>query len=55
VLPGFAESLEFLATAPLAGLLVVSLAAHLLPEAAALAELPEPSDCFLNRLSSTNP
>jgi hypothetical protein len=55
VLAGLAESLELLATASFAGLLVVSLAAHLLPEAAALAELPEPSDCFLNRLSRANP
>ena len=44
-----------LATAALARLLVIRLATHLLAEAAALAELAEPTDGFLNRLPRTNP
>jgi len=55
VLTGLAESLQLFATAPLAGLLVIRLPAHLFAEAAALAELPKPSDRFLNRLSRANP
>jgi len=55
VLAGLAESLQLFATAALAGLLVVGLPAHLFAEAAPLAELPEPSDCFLDRLSRANP
>jgi hypothetical protein len=55
VLTGLAESLQFLAAASLAGLLIVRLAAHLFAEAAPLAELPEPSDRFLDRLSRANP
>jgi hypothetical protein len=55
VLAGLAEALQLLATAALARLLVIRLATHLLAEAAALAELAEPTDGFLNRLPRTNP
>ncbi len=54
-LAGLAESLQFLAASTLAGLLIIRLASHLLAEAAAFAQLAEPSDGVLNRLAGTNP
>jgi hypothetical protein len=54
-LAGLAEALELFATAALAGLLVVSLPAHFLPETAPLAELAEATDRFLNRLARPDP
>jgi len=54
-LAGLAEALEFFAATALAGLLVISLASHLFPEAAALAELAEAADGFLDRLAGTDP
>ena len=54
-LAGLAEPLELLAAAALAGLLVISLAPHLFPEAAALAELAEAPYGFLDRLAGTDP
>lgn len=55
VLAGLAEALQLLATAALARLLIVRLAAHLLAETAALTELTKPTDGFLDRLPRTNP
>jgi hypothetical protein len=54
-LAGLAEPLELLAASALAGLFVIGLAPHLFPEAAALAELAEASDGFLDGLAGTDP
>jgi hypothetical protein len=54
-LAGLAEPLELFTATTLAGLLVISLATHLLPKAAALAQLAEASDGFLDRLAGTDP
>jgi len=54
-LTGLAESLEFFPATALAGLLVISLAPHFLPKAAALAQLAEASNGFLDRLAGTDP
>jgi hypothetical protein len=54
-LAGLAEALQLLAASALAGLLVVGLAPHLFPKAAALAQLAEASDGFLDRLAGTDP
>jgi hypothetical protein len=55
MLAGLAEPLQLLAATALAGLFIVCLATHLFPEAAALAELAETTDGFLNRFPRTNP
>jgi hypothetical protein len=54
-LTSFAEPLELLAASSLAGLFVISLAPHFFPKAAALAQLAEASNGFLNRLARTDP
>jgi hypothetical protein len=54
-LPGLAEPLELFSATALAGLLVVRLAPHFFPKAAALAQLAEASDGFLDRLAGTDP
>jgi hypothetical protein len=54
-LASLAESLQLLATATLAGLLVIGLAPHLLAEPAALTELAEASDRLLDRLAGSDP
>jgi hypothetical protein len=46
-----AEALQLLAAAALTGLLIVGLAPHFLAETAALAELAEAPDGFLDRLA----
>lgn len=55
MLAGLAESLQLFAAAALAGLLIVSLAAHFLAEPASLAKFAEPSNGLLNRLTGANP
>jgi hypothetical protein len=54
-LAGLAESLEFFSATALAGLLVISLSPHFFPKAAALAQLAEASNGFLDRLAGTDP
>ena len=54
-LAGLAEPLEFFPATALARLLIVSLAPHLFPKAAALAELAEAANGFLDRLAGTDP
>jgi len=54
-LADLAEPFEFFPASALAGLFVISLAAHLFAEAAALAQLAEASDGFLDRLAGTDP
>jgi hypothetical protein len=54
-LTSLAEALQLLAASALAGLLIISLAPHLFPQSAPLAQLTEAADGFLNRLSGTNP
>jgi hypothetical protein len=54
-LAGFAQALEFLASSALAGLFVVGLAPHFLPQTAPLTEFSEPADCILDRLAGTDP
>jgi len=49
------QSLEFLAPTALAGLLVVSFAAHFLAESASLAQFAEAADGLLYRLAGTDP
>jgi hypothetical protein len=53
-LAGLAEALQLFAAAALTGLLVVGLAAHFLPQATALAELPEAPDGVLDRFAGTD-
>jgi hypothetical protein len=55
VLASLAESLELLAAAALAGLLVVRFAAHFLAKSATLAQLAEAAHRFLDGLAGTNP
>jgi hypothetical protein len=54
-LTGLAEPLELLSASALAGLFVISLAPHFFPKAAALAQLAEASNGFLDRLAGTDP
>jgi len=54
-LADLAKPFEFFPASALAGLFVVSLAAHLFAEAAAFAQLAEASDGFLDRLAGTDP
>jgi hypothetical protein len=54
-LASFSETLQFLATAAFAGLLVISLATHFLAQPASLAKFAETTDRFLDRLARTNP
>jgi hypothetical protein len=54
-LAGLAEALQFFAAAAFTGLLVISLAAHFLAQAAALTELPEAPDGVLDRFAGTDP
>jgi hypothetical protein len=54
-LSGLAEPLELFPATALAGLLVISLAPHLFPKAASLAQLAEASNGFLDRLAGTDP
>jgi hypothetical protein len=54
-LAGLAEALQLFAAAALTGLLIIGLAAHLLAQAAALAELPEAADGVLDGLAGTDP
>jgi hypothetical protein len=54
-LAGLAESFELFSATALAGLLVIGLAPHFFPKAAALAQLAEASNGFLDRLAGTDP
>ena len=54
-LASLAKSFEFFASASLARLFVISLAAHFLSKPAPLAKLAEASNRFLNRLAGTHP
>jgi len=55
VLAGLAKPLQLFAAAPLAGLLIIGLATHLLAEPTTLAKLAEPANGLLNRLTGANP
>jgi hypothetical protein len=55
VLARFAEPFQFLAAAPFAWFLVVSLAPHLFSQPASFAQFTKAAHRFLNRLASPHP
>jgi hypothetical protein len=55
MLASFSEPLELFATAAFTGLFVVGFAAHFFAESAPLAQFPEATNGFLDRLTGTNP
>jgi len=55
VLARFAQALELLAAAALAGLFIVRFATHFLAKPTSLAEFAEAAHRFLNGFTGTNP